>query len=438
MSTRSTRIRVLGSMLAVTATSASAAQFDYGWRAGVSHSDNIGLTETDPTSQNSLVPGFDFSYQQEGSAFQANVVGNLEYRDYLGQAFDNQKLAQLAGQANWTVLPQRLDFTVRDLANVQPLSVFSSNQPDNQQQTNVLALGPTLHFRLNDTLRGQVGLSYTNSRASKTIDFNSSRGTLALKLLKDLTRTAQLSANAETERVTFDKNNTSPAYNHTRLFVGSVSRFSQLDIEAALGWSRLVFRQANTVNSPLMRLSLAWRATPRSKFALRASRQYGDAVADLLADLGQNSAIIPPNAPLSPNIGTGNAVVSSQVYIERRLETEYAYNGTLLSAWVAPRYHKLSYVNDSTFNQRGFGGSAGLGYRLRPRATLSAFADTESLRYESLARTDRTTSLGIALTNQRTEHWSWNLSLTRYLRRSTTVDASYHANAIYLGIAYRR
>ena len=438
MSTRSTRIRALGSMLAITATSASAAQFDYGWRVGVSHSDNIGLTETDPTSQNSLVPGFDFSYQQEGSTFQASAVGNLEYRDYLGNAFDNQKLAQLAGQANWTVLPQRLDFTVMDVASVQPLSTLSSDVPNNQQQTNVLALGPTLHFRLNQTLRGQAELRYINSRASKTTEFDSSRGTLALRLFKDLSPTAWLSANAETERVTFDHSDTGPAYNRTQLFASSVSHLSQLDIDASLGWSRLSFDGGTSVDTPLARFGLTWRMTPNSSLALRAARQYGDAAEDLITQLDQNPGALPPATPPSPSVNTGTTVISSQVYTERRFEAVYTYVGARWKLRVAPLYRNFDYVNDPTDSQRGRGGSAGLDYRLRPRTTLSAFVNAESLHYNALDRTDRTTNFGIILTDQRTAHWSWNLALTRRLRNSDVADAGYQANEIYLGVAYRR
>ncbi len=438
MSTHSSCIRALGMTLAIVSTSVSAAQFDYGWRVGGGHSDNVGLDETDRVSQNVLIPGFDFSYQQQGSALQANVVGNLEYRDYLGNAFDSQKLAQLAGQANWTIMPQRLDFTVRDVASVQPLSTFSSNAPDNQQQTNVLALGPTLRFRLGETLRGQAELNYTNSRASKTSDFDSSRGMLALRLLKNISPTAQLSANAETERVTFDQDSTSPAYNRTQLFVGSVSHLSQFDVEASVGWSQLDFSHADTVDTPLLRLNLAWRASPRSTLAFNAARQYADSTQDLLSQLGLNSDTLAATAPLPSNIGTGNAVISSQVYIERRLQVEYTYNGTLLSLTIAPLYRKLDYVNDPASNQTSHGGSAGLDYRLRPRLSLSAFANTESRRYDSLARTDRIRNFGVSLTNQRTEHWSWNVLFTRRLRSTAAIDASYHANEIYLGVAYRR
>jgi hypothetical protein len=69
---------------------------------------------------------------------------------------------------------------------------------------------------------------------------------------------------------------------------------------------------------------------------------------------------------------------------------------------------------------------------------LSAFVNTESLHYDLLQRTDRTTNFGIVLTDKRTTHWSWNVALTRSLRSSNAADASYHANEIYLGVAYRR
>ncbi|WP_168171064.1 hypothetical protein [Rhodanobacter sp. B05] len=438
MSTRSTRNCVVGSMLALASTGAAAAQFDYGWRVGVGHSDNIGLTTTDPISQNMLIPGFDFSYQQEGSTFQTNVVGNLEYRDYLGNAFDNQKLAQLAGQANWTVLPQRLDFTILDVASVQPLSTLSSNAPGNQQQTNVLTLGPTLRFRLNGTLRGQADLNYTNSTASKTRDFNSSRGTFALRLLKDLSPTELLSANAETERVTFDHSDAGPAYNRTRLFASFVNHLRQLDIDASLGWSRLSFGGAASTNTPLARLNLTWQMTPNSSLAFGAAHQYGDAAEDLITQLGQNPGTLPPVAPSSSNVSTGTTVIGSQVYIERRFELVYTYVGARWKLRVAPLYRNFDYVNDPTDSQRGRSGSAGLDYRLSPRTTLSAFVNTESLHYDLLQRTDRTTNFGIVLTDKRTTHWSWNVALTRSLRSSNAADASYHANEIYLGVAYRR
>ncbi len=439
MSTPSTLTRTLGLTLAFASANAAAAEFDYTLRTGITHTDNVGLTQNDPVNQNVLIPGIDFTFQQQGSTLQANATGNVEYRNYLGGAFVNQTVGQLSGQANWTVLPQRLDFTVLDYAGVQPLSTLSSNVPDNQQQTNVLVVGPTLYFRLNQTLRGQAELRYTNSYASKIKEFNSSRGMAALRIFKDLSPTASLSANADTQRVTFDESGSGPAYNRTELYAGYLSQLTYVDINAALGWSRLNFDQAGSESSPLARLNVTWRISPSTSVGLVAARQYSDAAEDLISGSGLNPpGTLALSVPSVSTVSTGEAVISSQVYVERRLEAIYAYSGSLLTLRVAPLYRKFDYVNDPASNQTGRGGDFSVGYRLSPRVALSGFANTESLRYQSIARTDRTSNFGVAMTDQRTAHWSWLISLTRNLRSSTALGASYHANQIYLGVAYRR
>lgn len=442
MPVSSTLTRNIALALAIASTGASAQQLDYALRTGIRHSDNINQSSTNPISQNVLVPGFDFTFQQQGSTLQANVAGNVEYRDYLGNAFDSQTLAQLSGQANWTILPQRLDFAVLDYAGVQPLSTLSTNVPTNQQQTNVLVLGPTLRFRVTDTLRGQAELRYTNSYASKTTDFDSSRGMAALRLLKDLSPTTHLSANIDTERVTFQHTNAGPAYNRTELFGRYVSQFTRVDLDTALGWSQINFDRAPNVSTPLLRFSMAWRPTLRSTFRIDAARQVADAAQDLLGQTAQNpiNGIMSPYAPslAQPNIGTGGAVITSEVYIERRLEASYAFIGQRLTFRVAPLYRKFDYVNDPGFNQTGRGGSIGIDYRLSERTTLWSFANTEAVRYSSLARRDKNTSYGIGLTDEMTAHWSWTLSVVHDLRSSNVADVGFHANEIYLGVVYRR
>src|SRR6185437_4148968 len=204
-------------------------------------------------------------FTQQGSTIQANVAGTLEYRDYLGGAFSNQKVALLSGQANWTVLPQRLDFTVQDFAGVQPLSTLSSDGPDNQQQTNVLVLGPTLYFRLGNTVHGQGELRYINSDASKTKEFNSSRGEAALRLYKELNATDQLSFNDVTGTSGQPPGNglINPDYDRNQLFGRYVRQLSRFNLDAALGWSQIDFNAAPSVSSSLLRLTLGWQATQR-------------------------------------------------------------------------------------------------------------------------------------------------------------------------------
>ncbi|MDE1892787.1 MAG: outer membrane beta-barrel protein [Pseudomonadota bacterium] len=436
MCTPNTLTRAIGLVLFV-ASAQAAAEFDYSLRTGIDHSDNINLSDTQPISQNVLIPGASFSFQQQGSVLQANVVGNLEYRDYLGNAFDSQTLAQLGGQANWTMLPQRLDFTVLDYAGVQPLSTLSTNVPNNLQQTNVLVLGPTLKFRLGNTLRGEADLRYTNSYAAKTKEFNSSRGMAAFRVIKDISPTAHLSANVDTERVTFQNASGGPSYDRTELFGRYVSQLSRFDLDAAAGWSRINFSGMPDNTSPLVRLRVAWRASPQNTFAIDAARQISDSAQDLIDQAGL-VATVGPAVAAQPNIDVGNAVISSWVYTERRIETSYTFVGARLSFVLAPAYDKLDYINHSVFNQTDRGGRAGLDYRLTPQTTLSAFANTANVHYTSIDRTDRTTNYGVSVTSRRTRHWSVMLSASHGLRSSTEPGQGYQANEIYLGFVYRR
>ena len=417
---------------------ASAAQLDYTLYSGIEHSDNINLAANQPISQNVFIPGFNFTLMQQGATIQANVAGDLQYRDYLGNQFTNQTQTQLAGQANWTVLPDRLDLTAQDYAGVQPVDSLVSNGPANLQQTNVFTLGPTLHFRLSETLLGQAELRYINSYAQKTQGFNSQRGEAALRIIKNINPTDQLSANAETRRTTFANAQGGPNYSRNELFGRYVSKLKKLDVDAAFGWSRLTFdgAAARTVSSPLARLILGWRMTERSALTLSASSQYSDAAEGLMQQPGQD-AIVNPGG-ISGGTNTGNVVINSQVYLERRLGLAYSFRSERLLFTAAPEYFKLIYANDPTFNQTARGGGLGLDYNLRPTLTLSTYVHAERLSYQTLDRRDRSLGYDVSLIRQVNAHWSWRVSFDHQQRSSSAPNQGFQENRIYFGVAYKR
>lgn len=420
---------------AISPLPALAGQLDYTLYGGVEHSDNIALTTTDPTSQNVLIPGVSVAYLQQGEDLQANVAGNLEYRDYLGSRYADQTQAQLAGQANWTILPARLDLAIQDYAGVQPIDRLASTSPDNQQQTNVFTFGPTLRFRMGESTRGQAQLRYINSYAQKTKGFNSHRTQASLGVIKDVSATDQLSANGETQRVFLTEDAATPDYDRDELFGRYVSKLSHLNLDLALGWAQLDFRRAGTptASSPLARLTLDYNPTQRTTLSLSAAREYSDAAQDLMQL--QPTGILQATAR---GIDVGNTTVDSQVYMERRLRLTYAYRNERLGLSVAPLYRKLGYVNDPGQDQTTRGATIDIDYRLAPTLTLSLVAAGERLDYDRLARRDTTVNYGLDLVGQRTAHWGWRASLLRQQRHSDQPGQSYHENQIYFGILYNR
>ncbi|MEP6898406.1 MAG: outer membrane beta-barrel protein [Rhodanobacter sp.] len=420
---------------------ASAAQFDYTLYAGVEHSDNIGLTATNPISQSVLIPGVNFTFVQAGSSVQANVVGNLEDRYYPGNTFGNQVFTQLTGQVNWTMIPQRLDFAFEDYAAVQPVSSLATNSPDNQQQTNVLSLGPTLHFLLGTSLRGQAELRYFNSTAQKTKAFDSSREQAALRIFKDLSATDQLSVNIESQHVDFQNKGGGPNYDRDQIFGRYVSKLARFDIDTMVGWSHIRYDQAPSASTPLAQVSVSWRLAPSHTLTAMAGRQYSDSAQDMVASPDQFVPVTIGDLTATGGgraIATGSANVSSQVYVEQRFEATYAYTTEIVTFRLAPLFRKLSYLNDRTLDEKGRGGSAGLDYHLPGQMVLSGFANQETLTYQFLDRKDKRTAYGLTLSGNRTPHWGWRLSLSHQQQSSNFSTQNFHENEIYLGVVFKR
>lgn len=433
--------------LALATRNAAAAELNYTLYSGVEHSDNIQLTSTQPQGESSLVPGFNFSLLQDGATVQANVAGDVQYRHYLGGDYTDQTHTSLAGQVNWVMLPSRLDMTAEDFASVEPVDSLASNAPANQQQTNVFSLGPTLHFRLGDTLKGQGELRYINSYAQKTKNFNSQRGQAAFRLIRNLNTTDQLSLNLETRRVTFrDQILGNSNYTGSTAYTRYYSKLKDIDIDAALGYSHMSFdgSPGQSESTPMARLIVNWHATQRSTFGFAGTREYSDAAEDLMRQPierfidSNNDVTRGLNGGSTGSGSIGNAVIDAQVYEERRVEVNYTFHTERLQLTLAPEYSRLIYSEDPTYNQTSHGGSAAIGYRLRPTLTLSAYFDTDRRTYQTLNRSDRTNRYMVTLARQVNRHWSWRTSYSYQDRSSNSVGQNFHENLIYVGIAYAR
>lgn len=438
MQPRRSFARVSGALLTLALpTAASAVQLDYQVEVGVEHNDNVNLSEDNPVSENILRPSLGFTLSQEGSTIQASANGIVEYRDYLGGEFSDEFRGQLAGHLNWTVAPERLNMTVEDYLGMQPVNPLAQNAPNNLQQTNVFAIGPTLSFRLGPTVRGQAELRYINSYADTTKQFNSNRASAALRAIKDLSPTSTISANVVDERIQFTESTSGPDYSRYSAFGRYTRNWTDVDLVADLGYSWLRY-SGNTIDDrdgPLGRATLSWRIAPHSTLTGDFAYQFSDAASYLAG------ATIVTTIPT--NITTGSATVTSQPYLERRIGVGYAYAEDRLGFTIAPYYRKLDYGTASVLegvnlDQTGRGATVGVSYVLRPLLTTGLTATGENLRYDQIARTDKTWNLTAFLRQQLTRHWSWRVELTHYKRDSTTPGQSSTQNIVYFGVTYAR
>jgi hypothetical protein len=451
-STRLARAIVIG--LASAPTVALAGTFDYTLYAGLQHSNNIALSSDRPVSENILTPGATFQFTQLGSTFQANVAGTLQYNRYLKNSFDPQTQTQVSGQANWSIAPDRLDFSIEDYAGVQPVDQLSSDSPDNQQQTNVIVLGPTLRMRFGDAARGQFELRYINSYASKVDEFDSSRGMAAFRVYRDLSPTDQFSGNIEFQRVDFDNQPDDANYDRKEAYLRYNSRLARFDADVVVGGTRLSFNGGRNASAPLVRMQIGWLPTLRNALTLSGVYQYADAAQDIITTPGvygpglgaDRVEAIDPFASTGglargltgSGVDIGSAVIGAQIYKERRLEATWNWRGERLNITVAPYFNKLRYLEDQTFDRTSRGVSVGIGYRLTPTLLLSGFGTGEHIDYQSFDRRDKTIRLGLDLSQQVNRHWTWHVAVARNHRNSNAADQSYSESEFFVGVVYRR
>ena len=410
-------------------------QLDYSLEASLGHSDNINQSEIDPTGQSVLIPRLKFDYREDGAYLLARASGQVEYRDYLGGAFGNELRGQFAGLATWFLFPQRLSLDFEDYAGVEPVNIFAPNTPNNTQQVNVATFGPTFYFRIQQTLKGQAELRLTSNTASKSKDFNSHRGFGALRAIKELSPLKKVSGNVEAQHVHFTDRSGGPDYSRYDAYARYQSTLTQLDLDLALGGSRVNFANASANHSSwLGRGSLSWRATPSNTLAVSALRQYSDASQDLVAD----PAVLLAVTSLSNGITPGSTPITSQVYLERRVGASYVFHTERFLVRAEPYYKTLDYLLDPAFDQDVHGAVAGFSYRPRPLWTIALDATEETRDYINVARRDEDLRFDLSFVDRLTRQWSVRLDLVRNQRNSDTAGQSFRENAAYVTATFTR
>jgi hypothetical protein len=449
MGSRCTFARMSGALLALAIPGAvSAVQLNYELGFGVEHDDNVNLSETDPISDDILIPTLGFSVSQLGSTIQANATGLVEYRDYLGNTFSDDFRGELAGRFNWTVVPERLDFVVQDRLALEPINTLAPDAPSNLQQTNVIGLGPILNFRISSAMRGQAQLLYVDSYADQTDEFNSQRLGATLSAIRDLNPESSISANVVDERATFDNASVSPDYNHYGVFGRYKRTLAKFDLTGDLGYSWLRYSSSEPGldrESPVMRADVVWHLAPRDTLTLDASYQFSDAASGMLANIGTPPPLdATGGAPTIPaDVALGNATISSAPYLEKAISLSYGYQNERFQFTVAPYYHIYDYgavtVTDvGAVDQNARGGTIGANWRLRPLLLVGVNATFENLTYDTISRTDRNRFYTAFLRHQWARNWSWHAELTRNERHSTQAGASSDENIVFVGVTFTR
>ena len=420
------------------ASGEASGRFEFTAGLDVEHDTNINLSESNPISQDVLMPSFAFTYNEQGSVLEARAAGHVQYRDYLGGAFSDEFTGTASGIFDWHILPNRLDWMLEDYVGYQPVNVLANNVPNNQQETNVFVTGPTLRAHFSDQLRGQFDLRYTNSYAETTRDFNGDRIGGIARIIDLLTPSDTLTGNLGFQSVRYDNVPDTNDYDRTDAYGTYVRTGPHSRLEADLGYTWLDFKgNAEDHSGIFLRASGRYDFAEHTIGTLTVSRTFSDAVQFLQVDPSQVGQVV---------IGSGlnGALVSPSVYKEDRVAGSIEQGGQTYTLSFSPFWYRDDYLNaqdqvvSTGLNVRAYGFYAAYNYRIQQDLTLGAFIGTERRNYTDLARTDKDYDFGLNLGWQMAQHWASRLALSREIQSTNAPDLSYHGNVIAVGVTYSR
>lgn len=419
-------------LLAALPCAAESLRVDYVLGASLMHSDNITLSDTAPVSETVLSPEVSFEATQSGSATSLKARGRLQYLDYRDGVFGDEARGEFAGQFNWMLLPQRLNFVVEDYLGRQPVDFAAGYSPGNQQQINVFTAGPSLFARFGETTRGQLDMRYSDTYAEETREFNGKRYLAAGRLFRDLAPSQWLSANIEASQVRFDLD-ASTDYKRYDGYVGYRHESARINLDASLGYTRLEQDNASGhESSPLARLQFDWQLAPRSLVTARASYQFADTASDLVSESSRLDTLV------IEDIAAATGLVGPAVYRQRRYEIGYQYSGDRWDILARPYVDRVDYTDALLPGWETHGVYVDVEYRLRPQLSLTASAAREDREFDDASREDDDSLFRIGLSYQFSRHLTGSVGWQRRDRDSSMPGQGYRENLATIGISYRR
>lgn len=353
------------------APGAQAWRLDYDLSLGVEYTDNVGRRATAEEDELVLRPELRIALTEQGERVRASVVGAASWRNYTRGVFDDELRTDLGARLDVALLEGRLGWTVEDYLAEEPVDVFASASPGNIQRTNFFSTGPTLFLRFSPVLSGRAELRWQDTYAEVDRAFNSERLQLALRAIRALDDTTDLSGNVELARVRPDEPGLATFDNdRVALFARWARESARRSLGFDVGWSEVDFDGAEDSSGLLLRARGTWDPTEASTLDFALAREYSDAAADLVLRAPTEDDLAQP-VTAGPGFGID---VTPDVFLDRRAGLGYTIRGERVQTALRGDFRRQTYRQNPALDRRTAGVGIGLDYLLSTTATLGAFA----------------------------------------------------------------
>ena len=428
---------LLGALLALAGNPAAAQDpgatarpelFELDIELGLEHSDNRARTSPRGDSATALVPRAVVDWYRAGDRVTLRLAGYADQRWTLQGSGEDDLQVNLAGRLNWHLVDERLSWIVENVASGAPLDLAAQDTRENRQQTNVFSTGPRWVLQPARPWSGLFDLRYVHSHAEDSDAFDSHRWLLAARAVRRLDGGRQLSAGAEWTEVNY-RNEAFAESDYQR--VDLVGRYQTvrdaLEMDIAVGRSRIDLDRGERLEGNLVRFRLAWSPDERYRLVASAGHELSDSVRQLAAGIEQIDL---------PMAGNRQLQVGNEYYVLDYLGLGWRTQRGLFDLALNLAWRDYQFELDPLLDIEEHALDLGLTWRLDPTMAIESRFGLERRRFREVDQRDTDARLSLFLLRRFNPRWSGRVGAVRYQRDSNIVGQNSRENIVAVYLTY--
>lgn len=415
-------------LLLLALSQAAVAQETAGWSAqiGVQHSDNIERTRTNEESETVGIAGVSFRVDSDRPRLDANIIGALQYRDYLDNSFDSEVVGGVNGLVSYTFIPERFSWMVQDNFGQIADDRQAVETPDNRQNVNYFTTGPDITLPLGDVTALRVSGRFSDAYYETTLEDNQSlNGSLAL--IRRMSDTTSWSLNGSVTKIQYDQDQIFADNEVREAFVRLETRGSRTTFSGDFGYTE-VEQGGEKSDGLLARIQLSREVTRRSRLALEVGTEFASS-ADAFRRDQSFIGLVEGN---EDTIAAGDAFQSDYAYVRWTTDWDRGALGVELTA------RSEDHETQTALDRDVYGGIVNLSRQMTRRLDIELFGGYANEEFSETAFEFDEWSVGTGLRLRLGERISLRLRVDHYEGSSNNGTRDYEENRGYFGVEYSR
>lgn len=396
-----------------------------GWRfrTGAFHTDNITRDDEEPLDELVAIAEFGANWHTVGTRFAAAFDGNVGYRNYTRNDFDNEARGNFLAVADYFIVPDTLDWYITDRLANAPVDPLGSTSPINVQFVNVIETGPRLTLRPGGSNELSLSVARADIHAEES-PIDHTRDTGSLGFLHDVDQNMSFGVVADVRRFEFDEGTEAIDFDQQDAHLTFDSRNETVNFSAAAGRSRFELADIDSMEETTGWLRLRARRTSDSTIYAALERTANDTATSMLLD-----------EQLLQQGGVPGFVVTGDPFFSDLAVVRYTRGWRAHDWFVAFNVRDFDYFS-SPLDRRQRSARLGARFAMSSRFLLSLTAGRTNIDYRDLERTDKVNSLEAELDYRIGRNWSIVTGASRYERDSEDLSYAFKESMISLFFSY--